>query len=233
MILRHKDRTIPTYRRCDKGVCEILNAKKLSYLNRRQFIAAATGVTGAIALPMRPMAAEPIGTVTALAGVATADRTGNSIALSVGAGLMVRDLVKTGDQSFLAMLLGDATALRLGADAELLIDEYLAGIKGTFDLSGGAMVFDRPEDAPKTATTIRSVFGQLGVRGTRFFAGPNRGVFGVFVERGELAVTAAGTTQILRSGDGVDIPEPGAPASSVAQWSQERINEAFASVAPS
>ncbi|WP_419909500.1 FecR family protein [Hoeflea sp.] len=200
--------------------------------NRRQFIAAATCLAGALTLPSRTLAADSIGTVTALSGVATADRSGNNISLSVGAGLMVRDLVKTGDQSFLAMLLGDATALRLGADAELLIDEYLAGVKGTFDLSGGAMVFDRPEDAPKTATTIRSVFGQLGVRGTRFFAGPNRGVFGVFVERGELAVTADGQTQLLGSGDGVDIPEPGAPASSVARWSQDRINEAFASVAP-
>ena len=205
----------------------------LRHSNRRQFLAAATCLAGTLALPARSVAADPIGTVTALTGVASADRSGNSVALSVGAGLMERDLVKTGDQSFLAMLLGDETALRLGADAELLIDEYLAGVKGTFDLSSGAMVFDRPEGAPKTATTIRSVFGQLGVRGTRFFAGHNRDVFAVFVERGELAVTAAGTTQTLRPGDGVDIAEPGAPASSVSQWPQERINQAFASVAPS
>ena len=122
--------------------------------------------------------------------------------------------------------------MRLGEDTELLIDEYLLDVRGSFDLSNGAMVFDRPENAVKTPTTVQTVFGQLGVRGTRFFAGPSRGVFGVFVERGALDVTAAGVTQALGPGDGVNIAEPGEAASEVMKWGQGRIDEAFASVIP-
>ncbi|MCY6382469.1 FecR family protein [Hoeflea prorocentri] len=200
--------------------------------NRRRVLAGLSVAVSGMLLPSRLLAADAIGEVTALTGEATAERGKEPVALRIGADVMVRDLIKTGNQSFLAMRLGDETDMRLGEDAELLIDEYLLDIGGTFDLSNGAMVFDRPESAPKTATTIRTVFGQLGVRGTRFFAGPSNGVFGVFVERGALSVTAAGATQLLSSGDGVDIPAPGAPASDIIRWSDERIASAFASVEP-
>ena len=199
---------------------------------RRRVLAGLSVAASASLLPSGLLAADAIGEVTALTGDATAERGAAPVALRIGADVMVRDLIRTGNRSFLAMRLGDETDMRLGEDAELLIDEYLLDIRGTFDLSNGAMVFDRPETEPKTATTIRTVFGQLGVRGTRFFAGPSNGVFGVFVERGAVSVTAAGTTQDLSSGEGVDIAAPGAPASGVARWSDERIAEAFASVEP-
>ena len=209
-----------------------MTSKLNKYPNRRQFMATLTGCAGVLAMSSPVKAESQVGAVTAVTGQAVADRTGHSVPLDVGSGLMVQDLIKTGEESFLAMLLGDATAMRLGAKAELLIDEYLIGVKGTFNLTDGALVFDRPDESVKTVTTIKTVFGQLGVRGTRFFAGPSRGVFGVFVERGELEVTAAGATQVLESGDGIDIRSSGARASGITQWSQDRINEAFASVAP-
>ncbi len=172
----------------------------------------------------------PIGNVTALEGQAMAMRRTREYELSVGSEVMVRDVVKTGESSFLAMLLGGETTIRLGARAELLIDEYIAEIRGTFDLSQGAMLFDRPEDAPKAPTTVMTTFGQLGVRGTRFFAGPSAGTFGVFVDRGQLDVSAAGRSVVLGAGDGVDLTSGGIDAAGVQQWSQQRIDEAFSSV---
>lgn len=196
-------------------------------LDRRQFMVA---VAGGLAMTAQSRAAESIGSVTELTGSATADRAGRQVSLDIGTGVMVRDLIRTGSRSYLAMLLGNQTSMRLGQDTELLIDEYLLDVRGSFDLSNGALVFDRPENAAKTPTTVQTVFGQLGVRGTRFFAGPSRGVFGVFVERGALDVTAAGVTQALGPGDGVNIKAPGEAASEVAKWGQGRIDEAFASV---
>ncbi|MCP4319790.1 MAG: FecR domain-containing protein [Hyphomicrobiales bacterium] len=207
-------------------------SKQLEATNRREFLATLAGCAGGFALSTPALAADPIGAVTALTGRATADRSGGEVSLKVGAGVMVRDLIRTGARSFLAMRLGDETSMRLGEDTELLIDEYLLDVRGSFDMSNGALVFDRPQGAAKTPTTVRTVFGQLGVRGTRFFAGPGKGVFGVFVERGELEVSAAGVTQLLTPGDGVNIAEPGAAASQVAKWGQARIDEAFASVIP-
>lgn len=200
--------------------------------NRREFLTAIAGCAGGFAFSTPAAAADPIGAVTELTGKATADRSSGKVSLKIGAGVIVRDLIRTGTRSFLAMRLGDETLMKLGEDTELLIDEYLLDVRGSFDMSNGALVFDRPEDAVKTPTTVRTVFGQLGVRGTRFFAGPSRGVFGIFVARGELAVTAAGVTQLLGPGDGVNIAAPGEPASPVAKWGQERIDEAFASVEP-
>ena len=209
-----------------------MRSQFVGHPTRRRVLAGLSVAASASLLPSRLLAADAIGEVTELTGEATAERGAAPVALRVGADVMVRDLIKTGNRSFLAMRLGAETDMRLGEDAELLIDEYLLDIRGTFDLSNGAMVFDRPEAAPKTATTIRTVFGQIGVRGTRFFAGPSNGVFGVFVERGAVRVTAAGTTQDLSPGEGVDIAAPSAPASEVARWSDERIAAAFASVEP-
>jgi ferric-dicitrate binding protein FerR (iron transport regulator) len=201
--------------------------------DRRRFLGVLAGSMGLLGrTAVSAAAANPVGNVTAVNGTATAIRAADQHHLRLGSNVMVQDIVKTGDNSSLAMLFGDKTSIRLGELTELLIDEYLVDIRGTFDLSRGAMVFDRPEDLPKTATTIKTVFGQLGVRGTRFFAGPSRGVFGVFVQRGRLEVSAGGVDRLLLSGDGVDIPGPGMPPTEIRRWPQARIDEAFSSVGP-
>ncbi len=201
----------------------------ISLTDRRRFLAMV--LSAPVLLPLRAVAeAGPIGNVTALLGEAMAVRSAKQHDLHLGSGVEVQDLVKTGEASYLSLQLGDRTSVRLGADCELLIDQYIAGIEGTFDLSRGAMVFDRPEDAPRSATTVRTVFGSLGVRGTRFFAGPSRGVFGVFVDRGLVEVTARGESVQLGAGDGVNLTAEGIDLSSVQKWGQGRIDEAFASV---
>jgi len=204
--------------------------KCVPYAARRRFLA--TMIGAATLFPRAvPAAAEQSasGRVTDLAGEATAARETGERMLGVGSAIRVRDVVRTGDASAIAMLFGDETSIRLGERSELMIDEYLSGIRGTFDLSQGALIFDRPETAVRTPTTIMTVFGRLGVRGTRFFAGPNRDVFGVFVERGQLEVAAGGDSAMLGAGDGIDIVGT-AFDGGVRQWPQDRIAEAFASV---
>jgi len=112
----------------------------------------------------------------------------------------------------------------------LLIDTFIAGQGGTIELGTGQMVFDRPEGLAKIDLTMRTAFGMIGVRGTKFFAGPSRGVFGVFVEHGLVEVTGGGVTRQVGRGQGVDIATPGAAPSEVAQWGGARIREAYASV---
>ena len=62
----------------------------------------------------------------------------------------------------------------------------------TIELVSGDMVFDRPEGTPKIDLTIRTTFGQIGVRGTKFFTGKSRGNFAVFVEHGLVEVKMGG-----------------------------------------
>jgi ferric-dicitrate binding protein FerR (iron transport regulator) len=68
------------------------------------------------------------------------------------------------------------------------------------------------------------------VRGTRFFAGPSADVFGVFVERGNVAVSAAGREVLLQSGQGTNIPRPGDTPTPPAIWGAARVRAALESV---
>ena len=77
---------------------------------------------------------------------------------------------------------------------------------------------------------LRSLFGLIAIRGTRVFAGPSNGVFGVFVARGAVDVTAAGKTVTLGRGFGTNIAKPGDPPTDPAAWKPPRIKAAFASV---
>ena len=91
------------------------------------------------------------------------------------------------------------------------------------------MVFDRDDSLGPVDLTFQTEFGQIGVRGTRFFFGPSNSTAAVFVGRGRVDVTNAGVTRQLRAGDGVDMAA-GQPPSEVARWKQPRIDAAFALV---
>jgi ferric-dicitrate binding protein FerR (iron transport regulator) len=92
------------------------------------------------------------------------------------------------------------------------------------------LLFDRPPRSARAAVQIRSPFALIAVRGTRFFAGPSNGPFGVFAARGSVAVSSAGQQVILREGEGTDFVSPGTPPTPVKRWAPERIRAALASV---
>lgn len=174
-------------------------------------------------------AADPIGTTRSLTGEAQLRRAGQAAALHVADALMEGDEVATLAASTAGLELFSATQIALGPEARFTIDRFAADLGGVVTV-GGAMVFDRPDDLPKLDLTVESTFAQIGVRGTRFFAGPSKGVYGIFVARGAVEVRAGGETRRLGPGDGVDIASPGAVPSPVAQWKAPRIAAAFASV---
>jgi ferric-dicitrate binding protein FerR (iron transport regulator) len=91
------------------------------------------------------------------------------------------------------------------------------------------MLFERPARTP-SKVQIRSTFGLIAVRGTRFFAGPSNDVFGVFVEQGRVTVSAAGKSVTVRAGQGTNIARPGAAPTAPAPWKEPRIQAALASV---
>lgn len=175
------------------------------------------------------LAAEPIGVSVKARGAARLQRAGQIRALQPGAPLFERDVVRTLEDGFAELLLKTATQINLGPQSELEIDQFVADIGGQITL-GGAMAFDRPEELPPIELNVRTAFAQIGVRGTRFFAGPSAEYFAVFVERGEVTVHALGSTRRLGPGDGVEIRLKGAAPTEVVKWGAARIRAAFASV---
>ena len=197
-------------------------------LSRRHLLAGLPAVLATRSLPA--LGAVHIGEAADVRGTVNARQLDAVRSLASGAELLVRDEVETEADSFARLDLSGGTRVHLGSRARLLIDSFVAEMGGVLELGEGAMVFDRAEELPKTDIEIRSRFGLIAVRGTTFFAGPNRDAFAVFVKRGVVEVSAAGETRRLAAGDGVDIPLPGAPPNEVKQWGAGRIAEALGSV---
>ncbi|HXV32356.1 MAG TPA: FecR domain-containing protein [Sinorhizobium sp.] len=150
--------------------------------------------------------------------------------LAVGGAVLDRDYVTTSTNSFADLALSE-TRILLGPQTELLIDRFIAGEGGTLELGLGRMIFDRPEGSPKIDVAVRTAFGMIGVRGTKFFCGPSRAAaFAVFVEHGSVTVEGGGLARTVAAGQGVDFARPGAPPSEPTVWGQARIREAYASV---
>jgi hypothetical protein len=198
-------------------------------VDRREFIALSTGL-GAALWPQGLAAAPNSGHVEAIRGEAFAELRGARRILAVRANVFVEETVTTGESARLALRFGGDTTLRLGAATKLKIDRYVANAGGEFSLMEGGLLYDRPGRRRSAESVLRSLFGLIAIRGTRLFAGPSNGVFGVFVARGAVDVTAAGKTVTLRRGLGTNIAKPGDPPTDPAVWKPARIAAAFASV---
>jgi hypothetical protein len=199
-------------------------------IDRRDFLGFGAGLASALWVTGLD-AAPASGLVEAIRGEAFAELKGARRALAVRANVFVEETVLTGQSARLALRFGTDTTLRLGAAARLTIDRYIANAGGEFSLMEGGLLYDRPRKQQSAESVLRSLFGLIAIRGTRVFAGPSNGVFGVFVAHGAVDVTAAGKTVTLGRGFGTNIAKPGDPPTDPALWKRPRIRAALASVA--
>ena len=197
------------------------------------------GLAGALALAqvLPAHASDSIGEVIDAKGDVVKMQNDVETAIKTGAPLVNNDLVATGKRSFASMRLGADTKILMGENTEVMLDSFLAEQGGVIELVSGDMVFDRPEGTPKIDLTIRTTFGQIGVRGTRFFTGKSRGTFAVFVEHGLVEVKSGETLRKVGPGEGVDIATDaktrslfGGDMSETKKWGKGRIEEAYRSV---
>jgi hypothetical protein len=198
-------------------------------LDRRVFVAS-LALTG---LAARPALAQSqpdnvAGKVDEAVGVVTVEGKGAQKPLAPQETVFIGDTVATGSASKLGMRLGQETLLRLGELARIKIDRFLVNAGGIIQLNAGPMLLDKAKTTGPIS--IRSPFGLISVRGTRLFAGPSKGVFGVFVVHGVVTVAAAGKTVTVAEGFGTDIAKRGAAPTTPARWGDERIRLALASV---
>jgi ferric-dicitrate binding protein FerR (iron transport regulator) len=187
------------------------------------------GLIGAGLLTRPALAATPVGIAVSVTGDVALERAGGALPLAAETELQLLDYVLTRPDGLALLRLYDDMQVNLGGDSRFTVDEFVASQSGTLTL-GGAMVFDRPEGLPPVDITVQTAFGQIGVRGTRFFVGPSREKYAVFVDHGAVSLTAGGVERMLKAGDGVDLDTVGNPPSEVVQWGEARIVEAFASV---
>jgi FecR protein len=198
-------------------------------INRRRLLGAAIGTALLAPTITNAQTPQPVGSVEDIRGEAFADSRDRRRTLERSAPIYLTDVVATGPDSRLVLHLGSMTTLKLGASARLTIDKFLVNVGGEISLQSGPILFDRPEDSPPVDMQFHSSFGLIAVRGTRFFAGPSNNVYGVFVARGRVAVSAAGTQVVVEAGQGTNIAQPGAAPTPPAPWGEPRIRAAMAS----
>jgi hypothetical protein len=171
-------------------------------------------------------AAEEAGNVRQINGTATATTGTAARPLEIQTAVFVDDMVKTGPKTRLALNLGSRTTLTLGADATIKIDRYIKDAGGEINLGQGTVVFERKGKPGTTELNVRSPYGLIAVRGTRFYAGKMAdGRFGVLVGTGRVVVTGAGTSVSLRAGQGTFIAAPGAKPTAPKAWGWPKIRE--------
>jgi len=186
--------------------------------NRRWLLRHAALAVPLILVGIPARAVERVGSVEDVKGEAFAELEAVRRTLDRAAPVFLGDEVATGVASRLGMRLGRDTTIRIGEQAQLKIDRFLVDAGGEMTLRSGPLLFDRPRRSARAAVQIRSPFALIAVRGTRFFAGPSNGRFGVFVARGSVAVSSAGQQVILRDGEGTDFVSPGTPPTPVKRW---------------
>jgi ferric-dicitrate binding protein FerR (iron transport regulator) len=147
-----------------------------------------------------------------------------------GGPVFLGDTLRTGADARLSARLGTETELSLGAQCRLRIDKFLVDRGGKLTLTRGAMLFERPDDGLSGPLEVVTPFGLIAARGTKFFAGPSEGAFGVYVDHGVVVVrTRAGVVQ-LGEGLGTRITDINAPPTAAKAWSRAAVASALASV---
>lgn len=162
---------------------------------------------------------------------------GTTRALAPQSPLLFEDAVTTGAGARLLATLADGSALTLGENARLVIDEFVydpgtaggslgAEIRGAFLFVGGEI--EGPEGGK---IELRTPVATLGVRGTTVWGGPIDEGYGVLLQEGEVTVTTpTGTVVLDEPGEGTMIIDPnGAPGEPVA-WPQDKIDRAVETI---
>lgn len=188
-------------------------------------------VTGTAFCTLRPAfsAEAVVGSVSEITGDVFAELNDQRRKLARKSSIFLNDTLKTAARSRLSAVLARKTNLRLGAETSVRIDRFIVDSGGELVLDSGALLVDTRGKLLKSLE-VQSPFALIAVRGTRFFAGPIDGIFGVFVARGAVDVSGGGSTARLNTGEGTDIARSGDPPGPVKMWGQPKIAKAMALV---
>jgi len=178
-----------------------------------------------------------VGNVDKVQAQVDATQAGQKRAMAIGSDVYFKDVCHSGNNARLQATLKDGTQLTLGANATMVVDEFVYNplpltsgalsvriTKGAFLFVGGKV-----EDKTGAKVQIQTPVGTLGVRGTTVWGGPIDNGYGVIVLNGEVTLTTRTGTVTLRQGQGTMVFGQGTPQSA-RPWPADRMKRAVASV---
>jgi hypothetical protein len=157
--------------------------------------------------------------------------------LAKGSEVLFQDLLKTGKEARLEVILEDDSVITLGERAELLVDEFVydpGKRKGNLALtvSKGAFLFvgGKIEGIKDSKVKITTPVGILGIRGTTVWGGPIDTGYGVLVLDGEVTVTTPGGDVTIPAGRGTMIYGPDRKPLTPYPWDKKKTDRAVATI---
>lgn len=177
-------------------------------------------------------------TVLRVQGEAVALAQAGSRPLAVGDPVRAGERLKTGPAARLELRFADGMDVILGAEAELLLAEFVwdaTGQRGqaALEVAAGAFLVESGAvgKLPGHPLTVKTPLASVGVRGTRFWGGPLEAPLNVLLLDGRVVVTTAqGSVELVDPGAGTAVTAPGEAPTAPAFWGDERIGHAIATV---
>jgi hypothetical protein len=197
-------------------------------LSRRSFLALPAFLPLIVSTDARA-AAPPAGAGEEVRGTATGELDQDKRVLSSRAEVYVGEKISTAERSRIELRLGLDTKVRLGDMAHIKIDRF-EDSGGEITLEQGPVLLDKPAKSVPQSVQLKSPFGTVSVRGSKIFAGPSQGRFGILVVEGDVTVEAGGRSVRLHAGEGTDIQSRGAAPTPARRWAEARVRAALASV---
>jgi len=139
--------------------------------------------------------------------------------------------IKTGANARAVLRFEDGSILSIGADAEVVLDEYVySNAGGVITLLKGALRFTSGKMG-RPGLRIKMPVATIGIRGTDFWAGEINGGYGVLLMHGVVKVTNEAGTVILREpSQGTLISAADQAPSEPEIWAAWKMQKALASV---
>ena len=191
----------------------------------------------AASIPAGADEASVVGKVAKSRPVAGSKLDGRSLPVADGGDVHRNEQLWTGAGGRVQLALSDGSAVELGENARLTLDEFvlpdggagrlvLRSIAGAFRFAGGAIDQSAAAGAKDGAVKIVTPVATMTVRGTDFFAGPIDGAYGVFVFHGEVAVATSAGSVTLKDGEGTSMKRSSEPPAPVKRWPAAKIARA-------
>ncbi len=188
--------------------------------------------------PWYVIAAEPVGEVTVMTGVAERlPAGGTGVVLKKGAPVYAQDRIVTAARSFIAVRFDDGTRFNLGPGSEFRIGEVRSGADGVFsaEVLRGAFRFVTgliARQRPRAMQVRTGVVATIGIRGTTVggeVVGESVTIVLLENEDGEPKASAIevgndhGTVLIDQQGYGTTVPDANSPPTPPARMSLRAI----------
>jgi hypothetical protein len=178
---------------------------------------------------------DTVGAISDVEGTAEIVSSGASAGAAEGAPVHLNDELKTGADGHLQVTFRDDTVLTLGEDAVVVIDRYvynpdqgvgdvlLTMTQGAFRFATGKL-----KNMSDKEITVSTPVAEIGVRGTEFWGGPDKGEYSVLLLSGEVSVkNQAGTVTLNKPGFATVIRSRLQAPIRPSLWSADRIQGAL------